>query len=149
MPEVDIGPLVDRPQYSTPTKILSRPRKNSEEKITTAAKDISQSEEETPIDVVLSKVPVAIAIAKRVSEVDRESDRSDRDNSSLIADRELNQSDRSNNPPIVDRELDRSDQTLADNPIVVVTNELSTEGAAPENSIYYHESGDLLRKLKT
>ena len=73
---MDTGPLVDRPQYPTPTKILGRPRADTEEKVTTTAKIISQSEVEASTDAVSPKVPIAIAIAKR--KVVRESDRSDR-----------------------------------------------------------------------
>ena len=84
---MDTGPLVDRPQYPTPTKILGRPRTDTEEKVTTTAKIISQSEVEASTDAVSPIVPIAIATAKRISEVVRESDRSDRGNNSPIADR--------------------------------------------------------------
>ena len=84
---MDTGPLVDRPQYPTPTKILGRPRTDTEEKVTTTAKIISQSEEEASTDAVSPKVPIAIATAKK--KVVRESDRLDRGNNSPIADRGL------------------------------------------------------------
>ena len=124
LPEVDTGPLVDHPQYPTPTKILGRPRKDTEEKVTATAKIIYQSEEESSIDADLSKAQVAIATAKEIGEGDRESDRG-------------------NKSPIVDRELDRSDQTLIDTQIAVANTELPSGQLAPDDSVYYHESGDL------